>query len=322
MMPWFRVDDGSAFNAKVLAAGNEAWGAFCRVGAHCAQQLTDGHFSRALALTIAPKRIWERLIEVGLVDAIDKGGMVIHDYLQRNPSKEQVTAERQAAKDRMMRVRSPGVRPNRDRTNGCSSPSPSHPIPSHPDPEGDARASERRLKSVPPPPPEPSEAMAPAMRATSDRSGDAATRKGAEAGAVASGDSERPVELAERIWHELWEAKYRRPYEHTGKYAFGPQSEDQVLVRIAEKASIRQGGAEAYLRHKIAAYLKDHGNRGWLDEHCHPLRCLEHDWVAYGEPKEPKRLVPRREEPELLSIDEMAARAAAAMTLKIGNGGT
>lgn len=318
-MTWFKVDDTSAFNAKVLAAGNEAWGAFCRVGAWCAQQLSDGRFSRAIAVTIAPWRVWERLQQVGLVDPLQNGEMQVHDYLQRNPSKEQVLRERAATRARVSGIRN-------GRRNGVGTPVhspgvtglPSRPVPTQPDPEGDARASGvvRHLTPVTPPP-EPSEAVPPPREPEGRESPTRPT-------GAASGDSERPVELAERIWHELWEAKYRRPYEHTGKYAFGPQSEDQVLVRIAEKASIRGPGAEPYLRHKIGAYLKDHGNRGWLDEHCHPLRCLEHDWVAYGEPKEPKRMVPRREErvDELLSIDEMAARAAAAMTLKIGNGGT
>jgi len=132
-MTWFKIDDGSAFNAKVLAAGNEAWGAFCRVGAVCSQQLTDGYFSRALALTIAPKRVWDRLIEVELVDALDKGEMRIHDYLQRNPSKEQVLRERALAAARMTRVRSaivrPNMPPNGGGTNGPTSPSPSRPVP-------------------------------------------------------------------------------------------------------------------------------------------------------------------------------------------------
>ncbi len=100
-MSWFKVDDTSAFNAKVMAAGNDGWGAFCRVGAWCAQQLTDGKFSRAIALTIAPMKVWDRLATVGLVDRLDNGEMQMHDYLQRNPSKAQVLAERDATRARV-----------------------------------------------------------------------------------------------------------------------------------------------------------------------------------------------------------------------------
>jgi hypothetical protein len=318
-MTWFKVDDSSAFNTKVLAAGNEGWGAFCRVGAWCAQQLTDGRFSRAIAVTIAPMRVWDRLIAVGLVDPLEKGEMQMHDYLQRNPSKEQVLRERAATKARVTGIR------NGRRNAECTPVQtvgetrlPSRPVPSQPERE-DARAENRssergvRLTPVPPPPdPEPSEAAAPPIAV-----GRPPAVTSAEPGAVASGGSERPVELVDRVWRELWQAKYRRPYEASGR-AFGPESEDMVQVRVAEMASLRVGREDAYLRHKFGAYLRDKGDRGYLDERCHPFRLIERDWAAYGEPKEPKRMVPWRDEPvELLSVEEMAARAAAAMTMPV-----
>lgn len=138
----------------------------------------------------------------------------------------------------------------------------------------------------------------------------------------AAAPAERPIGLVDRVWREMWQAKYRRPYESAGR-PFGADSEDQVQVRLAEKASVRGDRAEAYLRHKFAAYLRDKGDRNYLDERCHPLRLIERDWAAYGEPKEPKRMVPRREEPEAepVSIEEMQARAKAAMKL-VGNGGS
>lgn len=152
-MSWFKVDDNSAFNAKVLAAGNEAWGAFCRVGAWCAQQLTDGRFSRAIAVTIAPMRVWERLKEVGLVDPLENGEMEMHDYLQRNPSKEQVLRERSASKDRMNAFRR-GKRyaVTLTATNGeChGSPVPSRPV-QESDPTGSlgAKAPRKRRTGIP-----------------------------------------------------------------------------------------------------------------------------------------------------------------------------
>jgi hypothetical protein len=131
-MTWFKVDDGSAFNAKVMAAGNEAWGAFCRVGAWCAQQLTDGRFSRAIAVTIAPMRVWDRLIDVGLVDPLENGEMEMHDYLQRNPSKEEVLRDRASSKARVYALRNAkrnGVTPtiSNEPCNGL--PVPSRPVP-------------------------------------------------------------------------------------------------------------------------------------------------------------------------------------------------
>ena len=208
------------------------------------------------------------------------------------------------------------------------------------EPSEETGVSERRLKSVhpPPPDPEPSEAATPGDGGTpvsppgrvtgrerspqlADPDGQQQRRQSAgpcDHGAVASGGSESGYDLARRLWSEAWQAKYRRPYDFSPR--MGPGSEDYVLQRVAESASIRvgPGAAETYLRHKFAAYLRDHGTRGYLDEERHPLRCLERDWAKYGEPKEPKRMVPRREEPvELVSVEEMAARAAAAMTMPV-----
>lgn len=97
-MTWFKIDDGSAFNAKVLAAGNEAWGAFCRVGAWCSQQLTDGAFTDEVAASIASPKVWSRLALAKLIERADAGWQ-IHNFLKRNPSKEAVLAERERKQD-------------------------------------------------------------------------------------------------------------------------------------------------------------------------------------------------------------------------------
>lgn len=170
------------------------------------------------------------------------------------------------------------------------------------------RTSERRLKSVPPPA-MPSEAAAPVMYPSSDRSGDAATRKGAEPGAAASGDT--GWALAWRVFSELWAAKYHRPYEHTGKYAFGPQSEDEILKRLGRLA-LSHAEPEKYLRAKVAGYLRDKGDREYLVSNCHPLRTVERDWHKYPEPKAiaPPRM-PQESIAEPVSITETLARAQA-----------
>lgn len=62
-MTWFKIDDRSHHNPKVLAAGNEAWGAFCRAGAWSAENLTDGAVPSAVASIIAPKKIWKKLLD-------------------------------------------------------------------------------------------------------------------------------------------------------------------------------------------------------------------------------------------------------------------
>lgn len=90
-MSWFRIDDKSAFHRKVTDAGNEAWGALCRAGAWSSDHLTDGRVPWSVALTIAPKKIWERLFAAGLCERLEgTTDFLIHDFLDWNPSKEQV----------------------------------------------------------------------------------------------------------------------------------------------------------------------------------------------------------------------------------------
>lgn len=116
-MAWFRVDDQAAFHAKILMAGNEAFGALVRAGAWSSAHGTDGLIPRAVALTIAPARVWRRLVEAKLHDggnglAVETpSGWQIHDYLAWNPSAEQVRSERarKAANVASFRARKQGV---------------------------------------------------------------------------------------------------------------------------------------------------------------------------------------------------------------------
>jgi hypothetical protein len=92
-MSWFKIDDRSHHNAKVLAAGNEAWGAFCRAGAWASENLTDGLVPFSVALTISKKKIWKKLSESGLV-VEEKTGFRIPKFLEYNPSAEEVRESR------------------------------------------------------------------------------------------------------------------------------------------------------------------------------------------------------------------------------------
>jgi hypothetical protein len=101
-MSWFRLDDQGAFHAKVVKAGNEAYGAWCRAGQWSACHGQDGRVPRAIAITIAPTRIWTRLLEVGLLEVnLEDGGgpgseFQIHDYLEWNLSAAELEAKRSA----------------------------------------------------------------------------------------------------------------------------------------------------------------------------------------------------------------------------------
>ncbi len=83
-MAWFRLEGRGAFHRKVVAAGNAAYGAWCRAGQWSAYHLTDGAIPRAVALTIASARIWDRLVEVRLCE-VTPDGWRIRAKLSRSP---------------------------------------------------------------------------------------------------------------------------------------------------------------------------------------------------------------------------------------------
>lgn len=93
-MSWFALSDTGTFHAKVVAAGNEAYGAWCRAGQWCSAQLTDGKIPWLIATTIGPKRLWKRLLDVRLCDTVDDEHLQLHDYLDHNPSAEEVRRRR------------------------------------------------------------------------------------------------------------------------------------------------------------------------------------------------------------------------------------
>lgn len=103
-MSWAKFDDAFWSHPKVVRAGNEAVGAFVRMVCYCSQYLTDGAVPAATAREIARPKILERLVEVGLLEA-DGDGFRVHGYLERNPSRLQVEAERAAKTQRQNRWR-------------------------------------------------------------------------------------------------------------------------------------------------------------------------------------------------------------------------
>lgn len=105
----FVVDDQSAFHAKILKAGNEAWGVYCRAGAWSSAlaNLTEGHIPPEVCASMAPPEVWARLRTVGLTEPPADGspGEQIHDYLKYNPTAASVRAKLEAHRERSKRWR-------------------------------------------------------------------------------------------------------------------------------------------------------------------------------------------------------------------------
>ena len=89
-MSWFRVDDKSWGHAKVVRVGNSAWGVFCRLGAYASDHLTDGIIPTGIVLLIAQQNDIDRLIDCDLLEQIDAEFFRLHDFLDYNPSAEEV----------------------------------------------------------------------------------------------------------------------------------------------------------------------------------------------------------------------------------------
>jgi hypothetical protein len=134
-MPWFRIDDGLWGHPKWLATPNAARGVWTTAGAWSSANLTDGfvprHVLRSLggtpkdAAALVSSRLWE----------VVEGGWQIHDFLDWNPSREKVEADRAAARKRVADARakkaggSADVRANTERTSDGVTATPTRPDP-------------------------------------------------------------------------------------------------------------------------------------------------------------------------------------------------
>ncbi len=104
-MAWGRLDDSFDAHRKVRRAGHEATGVHARALAYCAGALTDGHLDPEWLLERVGRKaekIGEVLVVAGLWEP-NSDGYVIHDYLDYNPSREEVETKRRKDSERKAR---------------------------------------------------------------------------------------------------------------------------------------------------------------------------------------------------------------------------
>jgi len=100
---WIRHNDGFYSHPKVIQLGAhvlEAVGLDTLTSCWSGQQLTDGHVPDALVIQLARRRVpkvVDALLATGLWDRCSEhsGCYLIHDFLDRNPSKQDVASTRQ-----------------------------------------------------------------------------------------------------------------------------------------------------------------------------------------------------------------------------------
>jgi hypothetical protein len=127
---WAKLDDKFHGNPKVLQAGLPALGLYVLGLSYCADQLTDGQLSRKV---VAGWKGWkpaaDDLVRAGLWEETPRGYRV-HDYLDWNPSREQLQRERAdaAERKRLFRERRTDAGQNANAT-GDSGPPVPKPVP-------------------------------------------------------------------------------------------------------------------------------------------------------------------------------------------------
>jgi hypothetical protein len=125
---WARIDDKFHSHPTLLVAGLEATGLFARAIAYCADYLTNGFVPQAWVEAQGGKRPVMKLVEAGLFIPVD-GGVCIKDYLDWNPTRDRVLADRERERGKKSRQRgsmspgeSPGDNPGESPQNGAANP--------------------------------------------------------------------------------------------------------------------------------------------------------------------------------------------------------
>jgi hypothetical protein len=107
---WAKLDDRFWMHPKVTAIGNEGAGVFARMISYCAGYTTNGMVPAEAVRVICPNRkLLERMNDLDVFELRDSGSVFIRDYLDYNPDRDKIEADREAAKVRM-RGRRNGVR--------------------------------------------------------------------------------------------------------------------------------------------------------------------------------------------------------------------
>lgn len=136
-MTWFKVDDGLWGHPKWLATPPGARALWVTAGSWSSANLTDGQIPRHVLPTLGGKtKDAATLVDVGLWLATS-GGWAFHEWNQpgRQPTKEAVMAEREAAAERQRRAREKAAQKKsrsesrRDMSVSHGPPVPSRPVP-------------------------------------------------------------------------------------------------------------------------------------------------------------------------------------------------
>ena len=115
-MPYLLIDDGMAENPKIAGLSDKAFRLWITSLLYCARNLTNGAISEIAIRSLAPicqiakpLAVVRALVEAGLFEKTDTG-WVIHDYLDYNPSRADLSEKRRLSRERQKKYRGKGSR--------------------------------------------------------------------------------------------------------------------------------------------------------------------------------------------------------------------
>jgi hypothetical protein len=296
-MPTFEIDDQACFNAKVLRAGNEAFGAWCRAGSWSMANLTDGYVTRDVTRIIASDEVWYRLRDcglpgAGLVEEVE-GGWQIHDWSHWQRTSDEIRshrekqAKRQQNRRALLRAKKPVTR-DVPSDNTCDIPRSSHgesrPPNPHPNPHPDLSEGSQ---ATGPTKTEPEELKPDTL------SSRPSSRKRSTLRQVPLKIS-TPKDLTWAIWREMY-SNSRRNYGKFVANAAAPKAVETLAERALSEAQaelVDRGTpgdptplVEELLRHWFASFLRDDGFNEFLATKRHAIEYLPKSLSEYGLPR-------------------------------------
>lgn len=100
-MTWVKLSDDFATHPKVIGLSDVALRTLIESYCYAARHMTDGHLAVPVVAKLGTKRIRTELVDAGLWDTNGDGGVLIHDYLEYNPSRAEILAQKEAHAEQM-----------------------------------------------------------------------------------------------------------------------------------------------------------------------------------------------------------------------------
>lgn len=99
-MTWLRIEDGMPEHPKVADLTVHAKWALVEIWCYSARSRSDGLLPATIAKRIASQKILNELASADLIHK-NGAGWIIHDFLDYNPSKDELDARREGDAERL-----------------------------------------------------------------------------------------------------------------------------------------------------------------------------------------------------------------------------